>query len=57
MAILEPDSLLARLPVAKRSNGDEAADEDVVLRLTSPAELNHVLTKAGYQRLSGGEPI
>lgn len=39
LAILEPDSLLARLPVAKRSNGNEAADEeadqDVMLRLTS----------------------
>lgn len=52
LAILEPDSLLARLPVAKRSNGDEAAgeeaDQDVMLRLTSLAELDHVLTEGGY---------
>lgn len=52
LAILEPDSLLARLPAAKRSNGDEAAgeeaDQDVVLRLTSMAELNHVLTEGGH---------
>ena len=48
LAILEPDSLLARLPVAKRSNGDDHADQDVMLRLTSLAELNHVLTEGGH---------
>lgn len=42
MAILEPDSLLGRLPVATRTNGDRVSC-GTVRRLTSLAELHHVL--------------
>ena len=44
MAILEPDSLLARLPVATRTNGDRASCA-TVRRLTSLAEMHHVLSR------------
>ena len=43
MAILEPDSLLGRLPVATRTNGDRVSC-GTVRRLTSLAELHHVLS-------------
>lgn len=44
MAILEPDSLLGRLPVATRANGDGVSCETVRC-LTSLAELHHVLSR------------
>ncbi len=47
MAILEPDSLLGRLPVATRTNGEEVSCA-TVRRLTSLAELHHVLSLNGH---------
>lgn len=50
MAILEPDSLLGRLPVAARTNGDRVPTNvdrvscGTVRRLISLAELHHVLS-------------
>ena len=44
MAILEPDSLLGRLPVATRTNGDRVSCA-TVRRLTSLAEMHHVLSR------------
>jgi len=41
LAILEPDSLLGRLPVAHRTNGDATAILNSLLRLTPPARLHH----------------
>ncbi len=48
LAILEPDSLLGRLPVAHRTNGDETASQDSTLRLTALAELHQVLADGGH---------
>ena len=48
LAILEPDSLLGRLPVAHRTNGDETASRDPLMRLTALAELHQVLTHGGH---------
>ena len=48
LAILEPDSLLGRLPVAHRTNGDETASRDPLMRLTALAELHQVLTDGGH---------
>ena len=48
LAILEPDSLLGRLPVAHRTNGDESASRDSLMRLTALAELHQVLTDGGH---------
>lgn len=47
-AILEPDSLLGRLPVAQRTNGDEAAGQDSLMQLTALAELHQVLDEGGH---------
>lgn len=48
LAILEPDSLLGRLPVAHRTNGDETASQDSTMRLTALAELHQVLADGGH---------
>ena len=50
LAILEPDSLLARLPVAARST-TFALDESVRDRLTALAELNHLLSESGVRAM------
>ena len=47
IAILEPDSLLGRLPVATRTNGDGVSDA-TAWRLTSLAELHYVLSLEGH---------
>lgn len=47
IAILEPDSLPGRLPVATRTNGDGVSDA-TAWRLTSLAELHHVLSLDGH---------
>ena len=57
LAILEPDSLLGRLPIAHRTNGDEAASQDSLMRLTALAELHQVLDEGGHPTPSRtGEP-
>ncbi len=57
LAILEPDSLLGRLPVAHRTNGDKNASQDSLLRLTALAELHQVLDEGGHPTPSRtGEP-
>ena len=57
LAILEPDSLLGRLPVAHRTNGDEASSQDSLMRLTALAELHQVLDEGGHPTPSRtGEP-
>ncbi len=57
LAILEPDSLLGRLPVAHRTNGDETANRDSLMRLTALAELHQVLDEGGHPTPSrAGEP-
>ena len=48
LAILEPGSLLGRLPVAQRTNGDETAGQDSLMRLTTLAELHRVLDEGGH---------
>ena len=48
LAIFEPDSLLGRLPVAHRTNGDQTASRDPLKRLTALAELHQVLTQGGH---------
>lgn len=48
LAILEPDSLLGRLPVAHRTNGDGSAASHSLMRLTSLAELHQVLSDGGH---------
>ncbi len=48
LAILEPDSLLGRLPVAHRTSGDEATSDDSTMRLTALAELHQVLADGGH---------
>lgn len=47
IAILEPDSLPGRLPVATRTNGDGVSDA-TAWRLTSLAELHYVLSLDGH---------
>ena len=57
LAILEPDSLLGRLPVAHRTNGDETTSRDPLMRLTALAELHQVLTEGGHSAaVAIGEP-
>ena len=57
LAILEPDSLLGRLPVAHRTNGDDTASLDSMMRLTALAELHQVLSDGGHPPPSlAGEP-
>lgn len=57
LAILEPDSLLGRLPVAHRINGDATASQDSLMRLTALAELHQVLDEGGHPAPSRtGEP-
>ncbi len=57
LAILEPDSLLGRLPVAQRTNGDETAGPDSLMRLTALTELHQVLDEGGHPAPSrSGEP-
>ena len=48
LAILEPDSLLGRLPVAHRTNGEATASQDSLMRLTALAELHQVLDEGGH---------
>ena len=48
LAILEPDSLLARLPVALRTNEDGGASWDSRMRITALAELHQVLSDGGH---------
>ncbi len=48
LAILEPDSLLGRLPVAHRTHGDDTASQDSTMRLTALAELHQVLADGGH---------
>lgn len=51
MAIFEPDSLLARLPVATRTNGDGSSCVTARRLLISLAELHHILRLADDQVL------
>ena len=48
LAILEPDSLLGRLPVAHRTNGDDGGSRDAQMRITALAELHQVLSEGGH---------
>ncbi len=48
LAILEPDSLLGRLPLATRMNGTGSLSRETVMRLTAIAELHQVLSDAGH---------
>ena len=48
LAILLPGSLLRRLAVAARTNGQGEPDRDAVMRLTALAELHHVLAQGGH---------
>lgn len=48
LAILEPDSLLGRLPVAHRTNSDDGDSRDSLMRLTALAELHQVLSDGGH---------
>ena len=48
LAILEPDSLLGRLPVAHRTNGDDGGSRDARMRITALAELHQVLSDGGH---------
>lgn len=47
LAILEPDSMLGRLPVAHRTNGDDGS-RDARMRITALAELHQVLSDGGH---------
>jgi Zn-dependent peptidase ImmA (M78 family)/transcriptional regulator with XRE-family HTH domain len=47
LAILSPDSLLARMPVAARVQVAQLSDGSAVKRLTALAELNEVLSEGG----------
>lgn len=47
LAILSPDSLLARMPVAARAQVAQLSDGSAVKRLTALAELNEVLSEGG----------
>ena len=48
LAILEPDSLLGRLPIAHRTNGDDGGSRDARMRITALAELHQVLSEGGH---------
>ncbi len=48
LAILEPDSLMGRLGVARRTNSTELFSKDSLLRLTAIAELHQVLDAGGH---------
>ena len=48
LAILEPDSLLGRLPVAHRTIDDASVNQDSMMRLTALAELHQVLVDGGH---------
>ena len=48
LAILEPDSLLGRLPVAHRTDGDDGSSRDAQMRITALAELHQVLSDGGH---------
>ena len=57
LAILEPHSLLGRLPVAHRTNGDDGGSRDTRMRITALAELHQVLSDGGHPAsVSIGEP-
>ena len=57
MAILEPDSLLWRLSVAHRMEGDEDSSSEAAMRLTALAELHQVLSDAGHPSVTAiGDP-
>lgn len=57
LAILEPDSLLGRLPVAHRTNDDDGASRDAQMRITVLAELHQVLSDGGHPAAAQvGEP-
>ena len=57
LAILEPDSLLGRLPVAHRTHGDDTASQGSTMRITALAELHQVLNDGGHPaRSCAGEP-
>lgn len=51
LAILDPDSLLARLPVSPRTDVGAVLDDSVQLRLVGLAELNQLLTESGVTTL------
>ena len=55
LAILEPDSLLGRLPVAHRTNGDDGS-RDARMRITALAELHQVLSDGGHPAAVRAEP-
>lgn len=46
LAILDPDSLLAKLPVSPRTDAGVNLDDSVLRRLTGLAELNELLTES-----------
>ena len=48
LAILEPDSLLGRLPIAHRTNGDDGGSRDARMRITALADLHQVLSDGGH---------
>ena len=57
LAILEPDSLLGRLPMAHRTNGDDGDSRDARMRITALAELHQVLSDGGHPAAGRmGEP-
>lgn len=49
LAILEPDSLLGRLAVAPRAGDETASTREAHRRLTSLAEIHHVLRGGGHE--------
>ena len=57
LAILEPNSLLGRLPVAHRTNDDDDVSRDARMRIMALAELHQVLTDGGHAAATQvGEP-
>ncbi len=58
LAILEPHSLLGRLPVAHRTNGDDGGSRSTRMRITALAELHQVLSDGGHPAAAqiGGLP-
>ena len=48
LAILEPDSLLGRLPVAHRTADNDGGCRDAQMRITALAELHQVLSDGGH---------
>ena len=57
LAILEPDSLLGRLPVAHRTAGDDGGSRDAQMRITALAELHQILSDGGHPAaVQIGEP-